>query len=223
MKVETISTSVILITLVTLAGFQNCSKVNFTATGDLTGKTGRLSDTEFPKDEPVTVITTEDPVTNDDAIPNIENLEGDCATFAAGTLEIEGISQSSVVIHKHEGTLVIKDSDTLDLTNIRGIVMAKTRDADHLRNMRGDLCLVGGSEAASLGHLNNHRGNIEIIGMQTAKINNTGGTLVINGGSVDLIINHEGDIILKNGASVGEIREHKNGTLSNLNLLADGS
>lgn len=201
--------------LVIFVGFQNCSKVNFAATdGSLVGKTGGLGDgledVDFPEDEVV------DPVTN------IDEVEGACEAFAADADAI-GIERQNVVIRKHRGALSIADSQSLELSNIRGAVQAKTAEAGHLRNMRGDLCLVGNIESATLDQLNNHRGHIEIIGIYSKVLNNTRGTLIINGGSVDLINNHRGNIILKNGATVGEIRNLKDGTISDTSMLASSN
>ena len=216
MKPNFKNTSIVLLAMLFCLGFQNCSKVNFAAMDNgLVSKTGAqgdgLDDVDFPEDEQLDPTLNDDDDDND-GDDNIVDVDGSaCEQFAASS-EADGINGVDVKIHKWRGNLYVTESQTLDLTNIRGSVYAKTVDASHLRNIRGGLCLVGDS----LDKLNNHRGNIEIIGAETTSINNTRGTMIINGGHVALISNHRGDIIFKNGATHGEIRNHKDGTVSEL-------
>ena len=191
-------TSIVLVAFLTFVGFQNCSRVNFAPMEEsLTGKAGLgdgLEDADFPEDE----------ISNPVDAPNRAN----CQSFANNLNDSDFdlvISQDTVSIHKFRGSLKIADSNFLDLTNIRGMVFARTTSSKHLRNMRGDLCLVGNQDA-SLEYLNNHRGNIEFVGVNVARTNNTRGTIVVNGGHVDLISNHCGNVIKENGGTVGEIR-----------------
>ena len=214
MTLVTKRSSVLLIALLMFVGFQNCSKVRFAATdGSFASKSGLgdgLEDVDFPEDEELDPELLDDgddetPVTNNDdddsTDDNDDIAQSDCQAFASS--QVEGINGVDVKIRKRRGDLVVSASQTLDVSNTRGSVFAKTIDAKHLRNMRGSLCLVG----ESLDKLNNHRGNIEIIGAHTGSIVNTRGTLIINGGSVDVVREHEGDIILLNGATISNIQE----------------
>ncbi len=210
MKPNFKNTSVVLLAVLLCLGFQNCSKVQFAATdGSLIGKAGGqgdgLDDVNFPEDEDLDeeLVDNDD---DDDGVDNLDDVDGSaCELYSTAVID-GGVRGVDVKIHKFRGDLVIAESQTLDLTNIRGSVYAKTVDATHLRNIRGGLCLVG----ETLGKLNNHRGNIEIIGAATESINNTRGTMVINGGSIASIHNHRGSIIFKNGATLlGEISNHR--------------
>lgn len=210
MTARTTRTSILVMALVMFAGFQNCSKVNFAADENALNKSqgDGLEDVDFPIDEPLDPDLVNTPMPsptplqdNEDPVP--PSSGSDCAKFAAGE-DVEAsrtLSGVNVRIRKHRGSLTVAQSETLELSNIRGVVYARTSEARHLRNMRGGLCLV----ADSLMHLNNHRGNVEIIGAQISSINNTRGTLILDGSSIDRLSNHRGNIILRNGAQIGEL------------------
>lgn len=188
MNSTTKRTLIALAVLLIFAGFQNCSRYQFSAFGgdgaNKGANTPGLEDEDFPP-------TENNPPENDNEVST-----SSCAEFAESSADVP--ASRVVNIHKHRGDLVIDDAVMLDLGNIRGAVFARTEDAGHLKNMReGDLCLVSSKEGGgSLFHINNHRGNIEIVNMHSDKINNTQGTLTIRGGSFNSINNHKGDVVL---------------------------
>jgi hypothetical protein len=208
MNSTTKRTLTILAVLLTFAGFQNCSKYKFAALGGDGSNKGQntpgLEDEDFPPTDDI-------PPENDNEVSTAS-----CAEFVESSADVSGVAD--VVIRKHRGDLVIDDALTLELGNIRGAVFARTEDAGHLKNMReGDLCLVSSKEGGgSLNHLNNHRGNIEIVNMHSGQINNTQGTLTIRGGSFESINNHRGDVVLIGVAAEDEGSINATGVVTRL-------
>jgi len=105
--------------------------------------------------------------------------------------------QDSISLDHVRGEVVV-DAKDLTLEDIRGPVLAMLQTSTQIDDLRGLLCLQGLSLNNVLGtaQLTNHRGHVEIENLNMTKIEDTRGSMIIHGGTVQSISNHRGHIEL---------------------------
>jgi hypothetical protein len=192
-----------------------CAKTNFAANSADSSAAGlTASQSVSGMDGSTGVIVTGDNENTDRETGDENEQEdhadsADCANFFSGkvnaSLSSPLVMQDTVSLDHVRGEVVV-DAKNLTLEDIRGPVLAMLQTSTQIDNLRGPVCLQGLSLNNVLGtaQLTDSRGHVEIENLNMTSIEDTRGSLVIHGGSVQSIRNHRGHIRLID-ATVGDM------------------
>lgn len=120
-----------------------------------------------------------------------------------------------VTIDNHRGRADVPDALAIDVNNTRGRLYARTCSGREVKDTRGSVCIVDnpdkktpGSADGSVKAIRDHRGRLEVEGLNVDSISNTRGPIVLRDVHVKSISNHRGSIRLINSV-VDSIVDHR--------------
>lgn len=198
----------ILMAVLAIAFQTGCSATKFSEANESASSKGLSTDLagDPASDDAVDSIDDEGDLENEEEVEEEDPIkeamaEAACAKFRVDSANLPVVANYSA---NHVRDDVTISATILDLEDVRGDVDARSNKAD-IFNVRGSICLVG-MGANAVGVVEDHRGRLEISGMNEMEISNTRGTLVIRGGNLKSITKHRGRIRLI-GATVGSMND----------------
>lgn len=226
MKTLISKASLILFCTTTLLAFQNCGENKFSSVPNSTVNNSLGNDGDFPNDDDSPAVDEEEgemePVPEADAASKCNKFKADYAGLPASKVVTDEVSTntrgsrvfmgSNVVISDHRGKAIIPNALTVTTSDTRGRLFARTGSAGAIDNSRGSLCVVAGAvdgdNKGLVGTITNHRGRLEVSGLDVGAIDDTRGPIVLRNVTVGSINNHRGSIRLIN-STVGSITDHR--------------
>lgn len=202
-----------------LSPFQNCSETQFSSIDAGDDPLSNVSGVGTPPDDDSESIDEETGEVIDDHV--IDEAQKSCNEFKSNLLPmgLKTVTASLVENHRgsaiysaleldiinHRGKILAPASKIVNVENQRGRVFARTEVSDAFLNIRGSLCLVKNDQDLAaqtngvVKSIVNHRGRIELVGLDSDLIENSRGPIVIRGGHVKAIRNHRGSIRIIGG------------------------
>jgi len=200
--------SIVLILGLTVFGFQNCSKADFSkadASSKLLGDggvkpdlTANEMDEEIKKEEENIAEEEEDKGKEEN---ETEESEGKvCKKMDARDRYIKTCKRLRDSHMASAGDISIK--------NFRGIRRQRVSNVEEIKNARGIIFLLGDKEDSAIKSVKNFRGILVACGLDIDEINNSKGIIVTVHGDI-VKSNNTFGILLSYGGSLGDINHHK--------------